>query len=76
MRKCDLRDNRPGVNPVTTTRGWVVCISPISFARLAAAGRHLNFRGVRVGSGGPTVPHTLLVKLKAIGAEIRDAIKG
>ena len=70
VSKCDLGDNRHGVNQGTATWVRVVCISLINFAWLAATGRHLNFLGVRVGSGGPTVPHTLLAKLRAIGAEI------
>ena len=53
-----------------------MCISPISFALLALTGMHLNFLGIHVGSGDPTVPHTLMSKRKAINEELQDAIKG
>ena len=76
MSKCDLTDIRRGVNPAMRDRVRVTCVLPSSFTLLALTNMHLNFLCIRVGSGDPTVPHTLMSKRKAISEELQDAIKG
>ena len=76
VSKCDLTDIRRGVNPAMRDRVRVTCVLPSSFTLLALTNMHLNLLCIRVGSGDPTVPHTLMSKRKAISEELQDAIKG
>ena len=64
VSKCDLTDVRHDVNLAMRTRIQVTCVSPINFPLRASTNIHFNFLGVRVGSNGPTVPHSSWSRLK------------
>ena len=76
VSKCNLTDIRHGVYSATKNRVRVTCVSPISFTLLASTDMHLNFLGIRVRSGDPTVLNSLLSKLKTTSEELKDAISG
>ena len=76
VSKCDVNNIRRGLIQLATARMYDILVASITFYKFPLAGNHFNFLVVRVGSSENIIPNELILILKAITKEIREALKG